>query len=375
METLGSGLEADVRRRDLDYAVIAAMFLGGMYVTISGLIAGLFGFPQFFLHRYAGYVCAGLIAAHLALNWRRITAYLGWRLKRRRRQERLKQPADRSRERAPSSRRQLLVSALAAVGGFALGWLVPGRRPVALPDEAADIGELYHRWSALGYSGALGGLLSWGGRPERVKTYADAEWIGLPDTRSDGYQGLALKEAIEARRSVRNYSSEPLSLEGLSRLLHAAQGITAEQWGFRAAPSAGALYPIELYAVVHNVTGLERGLYHYAVREHRLELLRPGDFRAAVVQAGLGQDFLGQANVCLVLSAIFQRTRWRYRERTYRYVTLEAGHIGQNIYLTATSMGLGACAVGAFLDDQFNDLLGLYGKEEAVLYVLSVGGI
>jgi SagB-type dehydrogenase family enzyme len=363
-----------MRRRDLDYAIIAAMFLSGVYVTISGLIAGLLGFPQFFLHRYAGYVCAGLIVAHLTLNWRRITAYLG-QLKRRRRQERPEQPAERPQERAPLGRRRLLISALAAMGGFVLGWLVPGRRSESLPDKAADIGELYHRWSALGYSGALGGLLSWGGRPERVKTYAGAERTGLPDPRSHGYQGLALEEAIAARRSVRNYSSEPLSLEGFSRLLHAAQGITAEQWGFRAAPSAGALYPIELYAVVHNVTGLERGLYHYAVQEHGLELLRPGDFRAVVVQAGLGQDFLGQANVCLVLSAIFQRTRWRYRERTYRYVTLEAGHIGQNIYLAATSMGLGACAIGAFFDDQFNDLLGLDGKEEAVFYVLSVGGV
>ena len=364
-----------MRRRDLDYAVIAAMFLNGVYVAISGLIAGLFGFPQFFLHRYAGYVCAGLIAAHLALNWRRITVYLGQRLRRRQRQEQTEQPMERPRERPWAGRRQLLISVLGIVGGFVLGWLVPGRRPVELSDEAADVGELYHRWSALSYSGALGGLLNWGGRPERVKTYADAERVGLPDPRSHKYQELVLEEAIEARRSVRDYSSAPLSLEGLSRLLYAAQGITEARWGFRAAPSAGALYPIELYAAVHNVTGLERGLYHYAVLEHGLESLRYGDFRAAAVQAGLGQDFLGQANVCFILSAIFQRTRWRYRERTYRYVLLEAGHVGQNLYLAATSMGLGACAVGAFFDDQFDDLLGLDGEEEAVLYVISVGGV
>jgi SagB-type dehydrogenase family enzyme len=93
------------------------------------------------------------------------------------------------------------------------------------------------------------------------------------------------------------------------------------------------------------------------------------------MQAGLGQGFLGQANVCFILSAIFQRTRWRYRERTYRYVLLEAGHIGQNLYLAATSMGLGACAVGAFLDDDLNDLLGLDGREEAVVYLLAVGKV
>jgi SagB-type dehydrogenase family enzyme len=127
--------------------------------------------------------------------------------------------------------------------------------------------------------------------------------------------------------------------------------------------------------VVHDVTGLEPGLYHYVAREHELERIRSGDLRGAVMAAGLWQEFLGTAGVCFVLSAIFQRTRWRYRERTYRYVLLEAGHVGQNLYLAATGMGLGACAVGAFLDDQINDLLALDGQEEAVLYLISVGAV
>jgi SagB-type dehydrogenase family enzyme len=308
---------------------------------------------------------------HLALNWGRVTAYLGHRL-------------GRSRGRQPETpacspvaprldRRQLLVSALAAAGGFVLGRLVPARRATepALGEETADIGALYHQWSKPGYGQALGAARDWSRRPEPYKTFADAERIVLPNPR--GYPGLSLEEAIESRRSVRSYSSASLSPEGLSRLLHAAQGVTGQQRGFRAAPSAGALYPFELYAVAHNVTGLEPGIYHYAVREYELELLRQEDLRAAVMRAGLRQDFLGQANVCFVLSAIFQRTRWKYRERTYRYVLLEAGHIGQNLYLAATAMGLGACAVGAFDDDEFNDLLGLDGKEEAVLYVISVG--
>jgi len=104
-----------------------------------------------------------------------------------------------------------------------------------------------------------------------------------------------------------------------------------------------------------------------------LEHLQSGDFRSQVTRAGLYQSFLGQAGVCFLFSAIFQRTRWKYRERAYRYVLLEAGHIAQNLYLAATSMGLGACAVGAFYDSQFNDLLGLDPKEEAVLYLISVG--
>ncbi|MFQ6101525.1 MAG: SagB family peptide dehydrogenase [Anaerolineae bacterium] len=356
-------------RKDLNYAVIAAMLLSGLYVALSGLVTDLFGLHQFALHRYAGYVCAALILLHLVLNWARVTAYLRRRLGR---PERREQAAALPTKRAPLlDRRQLLISALAAAGGFTLGRIFPGRQSVELPDEVTGVGALYHRWSKPGYSQVLGAVLDWGDRPGRYKTYAEAERIALPDPR--GFRGLSLEEAVETRRSIRDYSAEPLLSEELSRLLHAAQGITEHRQGFRAAPSAGALYPIELYAVVHDVAGLEPGLYHYAVQEHVLELLRQGDFRTATMQAGLWQDFLAQANVCFILSAIFQRTRWKYRERAYRYVLLEAGHIGQNLYLAATSMGLGACAVGAFLDDELNDLLGLDGREEAAIYVISVG--
>jgi SagB-type dehydrogenase family enzyme len=254
-----------------------------------------------------------------------------------------------------------------------LGWLIPGRRGSKPLDGADDIGMFYHQWSKPGSPLAPGSLRNWGSQPGRFKTYPDAELIALPDPR--GTQGLSVEEALELRRSRREYAAESLSLKELSRLLHAAQGITEQDRGLRAAPSAGALYPIELYAVAHDVVGLGAGVYHYAAREHGLELLQGGDFRAAVTQAGLGQALLGQANVCFVLSAIFQRTRWKYRERTYRYVLLEAGHIGQNLYLAATSMGLGACAVGAFHDDSLNDLLGLDGEEEAALHIVSVGKV
>ncbi len=358
-------------RKDLGYVVIAAMLLSGLYVAITGLVTDLFGLHQFFFHRYVGYACAALAVLHLALNWERVTAYLKRRLGR---PERREPPVPRERVPLPG-RRGFLVSALAAAGGFILGRLIPGRRPVGLPlpEGATDVGDLYHQWSKPGYSWALGPVLDWGGQPERYKTYAGAEQIALPDPH--GHRGLSLEETVEMRRSIRDYSATPLSSEELSRLLHAAQGITEHRWGLRATPSAGALYPIELYAVVQDVVGLEPGIYHYAVQEHGLELLQPGDFRAEVVRAGIGQAFLGQAGVCFVLSAVFQRTRWKYRERAYRYVLLEAGHIGQNIYLAATSMGLGACAVGAFLDDDLNDLLGLDGKEEAALYIIPVGKV
>jgi SagB-type dehydrogenase family enzyme len=266
-----------------------------------------------------------------------------------------------------------IVSSLAAAGGFVLGWLVPNPPPAEPLPATADAGVFYHRWSKPGYSQAMGTLSNWGRQPESYKTYPAARRVALPDPRP--YRGLSFEEAVDARRSRRAYSSRPLSLADLSRLLHAAQGITQRQGELRAAPSAGALYPIELYVVAHNVAGLEPGIYHYAVPAHELELIQPGDQRAAVTRAGLGQGHLGQANVCFVLSAIFQRLRWKYHERAYRYALLEAGHIGQSLYLAASSMGLGACAVGAFLDDDLNELLGLDGEEEAALLVITGGTI
>jgi SagB-type dehydrogenase family enzyme len=268
-----------------------------------------------------------------------------------------------------------IVSSLAAAGGFVLGWLVPNPPPAAPPPlpATADAGLLYHRWSKPGTAQAMGTLSDWGPQPERYKTYPGAKRVALPAPRP--YQGLSLEAAVDARRSRRTYSGRPLSLADLSRLLYAAQGITQRQGELRAAPSAGALYPIELYAVAHNVAGLEPGIYHYAVPTHELELVQAGDQRAALARAGMGQGHLGQANVCFILSAVFQRLRWKYHERTYRYALLEAGHIGQNLYLAATSLGLGACAVGAFLDDDLNDLLGLDGEEEAALLMVTGGTI
>lgn len=360
-------------RRNLDYVVIAAMLVCGLYVTASGLVADAFGFHQVFLHSTLGYACAALGAIHLALNWPRVKVYLGHLLKRDRRQGQTEQEPDEEDGGPATGRRQVLVAGLAAAGGFVLGRLIPGRGVEDLPGDAEDVGQLYHQWSKPGASQLLGAVLDWGERPEPYKTYPDAERVTLPDPAS--YGEMNLEGAIEARRSIREYAGDSLSLHALSALLQAAQGITAPGREYRAAPSAGALYPIELYPVVHDVDGLEAGLYHYAVQEHALELLEPADLRAAVTRAGLGQDFLGRSNVCFVLSALFQRTRWRYRERTYRYVMLEAGHIGQNLYLAATAMGLGACAVGAFLDGELNQLLRIDGREEAAIYLVSVGTV
>jgi SagB-type dehydrogenase family enzyme len=189
------------------------------------------------------------------------------------------------------------------------------------------------------------------------------------------YNGLTLEKAIANRRSQRGFTGEKMALAELAHLLHYSSGITDKRHGFRAAPSAGATYPIELYTIVNNVEGLAKGTYHYLISSHELELVREGDFRNEMSRAALQERMFKEANVIIALSAVFQRTQQRYRERAQRYICFEAGHIAQNTYLIATSLGLGACVIGAFHDNEFNRLLGLDGKNESVLYLIAVGKI
>jgi SagB-type dehydrogenase family enzyme len=204
------------------------------------------------------------------------------------------------------------------------------------------------------------------------KTYPGAKMIKLP---KPNYQGMPVEEAIKKRRSIRSYSKKALTLPQLSQLLFAAQGITGSHYGndVRTAPSAGALYPIEVYITANNVDGLPQGIYHYNIQKHALELLKEGDFRKEITKAGLGQDMLGEAPVTFIFSAVFERTQRKYGERSLRYIFMEAGHISQNIALQAVSVGLGSVCVGAFYDEQVNRLLGLDGKTESVIYLQAVG--
>lgn len=376
--------------RDLRYLVTVALLVTGSFAATTGLISEIWDLNEFILHKYSAFLTAGLAALHVWLHRRQLVAYLQSRLasltgSQHRDTCGSAQPSGTAgpaakAEGAPThagspaalGRRALLSLLVGAGGGFLLGrWTALGRRLELTPET--DLGEAYHQWSKPGYQSLLGTIVNWGRQPAPFKEYAWAPKVALPPPyKSDG---LSLEEAIRRRRSVRDYSGHPLSLEDLSRLLYYACGITETRWGIglRAAPSAGALYPIEVYPVIHQVTGLAPGIYHYSYADHALEQLRLGDFRAAMVQGGVAQEFLGQANVVFILTAIFQRTRWKYQERAYRYVLLEAGHIGQNVYLTATSMGLGACAVGAFFDDDLNRLLEVDGVKEAVIYLLAVG--
>jgi SagB-type dehydrogenase family enzyme len=180
---------------------------------------------------------------------------------------------------------------------------------------------------------------------------------------------------MKSRRSVRAFEPGPLGLDHLSQLLWASQGITGRLPGFdlRTAPSAGALYPIETYLAVHSVEGLGSGLYHYHVPDHSVELVAAGDFRAAVSRAALNQDFSTEANLVFLWTAVFQRSAWKYGERAYRYIYLDAGHLAQNLALAAVSLGLGSCQIAALFDDEVNSLLGADGVEESIVYMTAVG--
>jgi len=236
-----------------------------------------------------------------------------------------------------------------------------------------SIGERFHYETSLTWRGVIGDLFrSKPKMPPQYKNYTDTKTIKLPKPE---YQGIPLEEAIEERRSVRNYSKNSITMFQLSQLLFSAQGKTGKIYGkpLRTAPSAGALYPFEIYVIANNMESLDQGIYHYGILNHTLELVQYGDFRKEITSAGLKQEMLGDSDVVFVLSAIFDRTRHKYGERGFRYVYIEAGHISQNIYLQAVSLGLGSVSVGAFLDDKVNQLIGVDGQKEAVIYLHAVG--
>ena len=191
----------------------------------------------------------------------------------------------------------------------------------------------------------------------------------------------SVEEALKNRRSVRSYKNEPVTLKELSQILWAAYGITKEipggpdflRGGMRTAPSAGALYPLEIYVVAGDVKGLEDGIYWYDSEDHKLHQLQIGDKRAELASAGLDQLMLERAPLSLVYSAIFERTTKKYGERgRERYVMMDLGHSAENVYLQAGAMGLGTCAVGAFSDLQVKMLINMT-KEEEPLYLMPIG--
>jgi len=182
---------------------------------------------------------------------------------------------------------------------------------------------------------------------------------------------VSLEKAINQRNSVRQYSSQEISLKDLSQILWAANGLN--QKGSRTAPSAGALYPIELY-VVGKCENYPAGIYHYQPDQHILEKIKEGDFLSKLSEIGLGQKWISQAPLNIVLTGVVSRTTEKYGDRAAQYVALEAGHVGQNIYLQAGALNLGTVSVGALYDDQMSDFLNFEESQKAY-YIFPIGGL
>jgi SagB-type dehydrogenase family enzyme len=217
---------------------------------------------------------------------------------------------------------------------------------------------------ASGLSLALAGCFT--GFPTRVqdvRASPQVEEIALPAPRLKGE--ISLEEALAARRSVREFTEEELTLEEISQLLWAVQGITAA-WGGRTAPSAGALYPLEVYVATAD------GLYHYVPQGHKAIVESKADLRGALWRAGLSQDAIREAPAVFVLTAVYARTAKKYGQRAERYVKLEAGHAAQNLLLQTVGLGLGGVPIGAFYDDQVQSALSLPLDHEP-LYLIPIG--
>jgi SagB-type dehydrogenase family enzyme len=202
-----------------------------------------------------------------------------------------------------------------------------------------------------------------GALPQGEPSQAEAarQIVTLPPPRERG--PLSVEEALRSRRSVRTFAGGPLTRTEVSQLLWAAQGITSAAGG-RTAPSAGALYPLELYLVAGDVAALPQGVYHYRPRQHDLVRLDSGqDRRSALAGAALGQRWVSTGSAVLVIAAVYERTTVKYGERGDRYVHMEVGHVAQNVYLQAAALRIATVFVGAFRDPAVAQVLGLPATE------------
>ncbi len=200
------------------------------------------------------------------------------------------------------------------------------------------------------------------------------EEVGLPPPSERGK--VSVEEALKSRRTRRSFKTTALSLQQLAQLLWAAYGVTAERYGYhlKTAPSAGALYPIDVYAVIGRggVEGLKSGVYHYRPAAHALRPIKAGETRPALAEAALGQAWMAEAPVMLVVTGQYARCTIKYGRRGVVYTHLEAGSVGQNIFLQAEALGLGAGIVGAFDNRRVIEVMGLPDEHDPLL-IMPVG--
>jgi SagB-type dehydrogenase family enzyme len=241
---------------------------------------------------------------------------------------------------------------------------------------ADKIGDRYQQETKYDRHKMTGGGLDWAAQPSPYKKLENPEGIvklGEPDISG----GRPLFEVLQSRRSRRNFTREPIAFQDLTQLAWAAQGATARMQHLllRTAPSAGALYPVETYLVANRVADFDPGVYHLNIPDWSLEAVRLGDFGTHIANAALGQEIARDCAVTFCFSIVVERSKWKYKQRGYRYMYLDAGHIGQNLSLAAESLGLGCCMIGAIFDDEVNALIGADGKEETAIYLGCVGSV
>jgi SagB-type dehydrogenase family enzyme len=182
---------------------------------------------------------------------------------------------------------------------------------------------------------------------------------------------ISIEYVIDNRRSVREFNDDQVAIKDLGQLLWAAQGITGEDGFKRAAPSAGAKYPLEIYVVAGKVTWVAPGVYHYRPETNRLELVKRGDVRETLHHEALSQEWVKDAPLAIVITAVYERTMEKYGERGVRYVHIEVGAVAENVYLQAESLGLGTTFVGAFSDEGVMGVLGV--SDVTPLGIMPVG--
>jgi SagB-type dehydrogenase family enzyme len=244
-----------------------------------------------------------------------------------------------------------------------------------------DLAALYHLGSSSSRSKVPELTSDPEGRPGGRRLYLGAERVRLPGR--DFTLPLALGDALGRRRSRRVFlaagDAAPLPLETLGRLLFASFGVYGKRAvdgypaGGRPFPSAGGLYPLELYAIVQQVEDLPDGIWHYDPWVHELALRRAGCFNDEAAEIAYGQEPIRRANLLLCLTAVFARASWKYGQRGYRYALFEAGHVCQNLYLVADALGLAPFSIGGFFDRELDGLLRLPSGEEEALYCFCAG--
>lgn len=408
--------------------VLYAILLAGYFFSTAGL--GIFWvanqeLPVFDLHYLFGYTTLSLVLVHLVFNWKALSIFLMQRSP----QMALVQGRRswRPAVRAGASVAGLLLfggvcfwqglrhgttnivvsggpetaaaSQTALVTGARMPGAVEGRKPAngvpaGIPSLLPRIGrqmvskdgskrylaEYYHdetKHSRLSVAARRGGL-DWSTQPEVFKQYPGAEVVDLPTDFPE--VAMSAGEAIEKRRRrVGSLAPAELSLKKLSLLLHLTNGVTGKltypglEYHLRAAPSAGALYPTATYLLVNEVAGLRPGLYHYRVNGHKLHRLREGKLAEELAAAVARGSLVKRSSVVFIFSGIFYRSSWKYRERSYRYCLLDAGHLAGNLSLGAAALGYDTVLLGRFDDRKANRLLGLEEGREGVLLIAALG--